>query len=257
LRHGILVRGRLVSKVKSETGRPGRHPGKIKGKAEMNNTSEHKVAKHQLDKFCKPVLGQIRKAVPSYQDHILDCPFPVWKTITVGGKSPIELYRDLVEIRHVHLEWAAGELMLGKPTSLQPDWKQCFPWMEKPHFTTLPQPKEISLVRASVYDLGFVEMPMPDELFDTERLCAFRIELCPAETAAQLLLQHPKEEYGFEPIITMEPLGTDSLIGSNIFMPLHTLEGELVLSTHPASTRLKDSIKWELNIELIFARRSG
>jgi hypothetical protein len=209
--------------------------------------------KRDFDVFFQPVLKQLQKVIPSLPCRSLACPFPVWKTISVGGKSPLELCGDLVK-SGISVDWTAGQLMLGKPKILPPEWEL----MRKPHFTTLPIPQEISLVRTSVFDMGFAEMPSSDELFDTERLHSIGIDLCPAETAAQLLLQHPEEDLSLEPVIAMEPLSTENIdIGPHMFMPVSRKGGLLrnrSLTIWPGGS-IRDSMLWELDMELVFALR--
>jgi hypothetical protein len=86
--------------------------------------------KKKFSSVCQPVLKQIQRAIPSYPNRALACPFPVWKTITIGGKSPHDLYGGLERKECIgSLErFDVKALMLGEPETWphikNPDWKR-------------------------------------------------------------------------------------------------------------------------------------
>ena len=213
--------------------------------------------KKEFDSFFQPVLKQLQRSIPSYPHRALTCPFPVWKTITIGGKTPYELYKEIE--RNGCLDslekFYVKALICGEPETWpniqNPDWKRT-----EPFFNTLPQPQEISLVRTSVFDLGFTEMPTWEEIIDDHRLDALGLALCPAETGVHLRLQyigdlHPQGFGDF--YIAMEPItghDEDSYASHKIF----------VLDAYTDRRGIKASsaigYRWELTNEFVFALRT-
>jgi hypothetical protein len=161
-------------------------PRENKEEIEMNKTSEPNVTKHQFDAFFKPVLGQLQKTIPSYQDRILDCPFPVWKTITIGGKTPRELYEEPTTNGIRFYNSAAKHILCNNI------------------LTTRLELQRIALVRTTFLDIGFTEQPTREEF--VERFLAFGLERCPAETIPHLMSQYPNEQYSLEITVVMEPI---------------------------------------------------
>jgi hypothetical protein len=205
----------------------------------------------------QPVLKQLQRVIPSYPNRVLPCPFPVWKTITIGGKTPLDLYEELEREKCViygeRLEVKA--LMLGEPETWphiqNPDWKRT-----ELYFTTLHEPQEIQLIRVSVFDLGFTEMPTWEEIIDGNRLSTLGLGLCPAETGVHLRLQHFDRVHpeGFGHLyIAMEPItGHDEewYAGNKIFA--------LDASTNWRKIRASSAVglHWELFVEFVFALRT-
>jgi hypothetical protein len=205
----------------------------------------------------QPVLKQLQKAIPSYPMHAHACPFPIWKTITIGGKTPHDLYGELKRKGCIgSLErFDIKALMLGEPETWphiqNPDWKRT-----EPYFTTLPKPQEIPLVRAAIYDLGFTEMPTWEEVIDDDRLGALGLSLCPTEVGPHLRLQHfdivrPESLCGL--YIAMEPItghNEDWYASNRIF----------ALDTYTDSRWIRASsaigLRWELWNELVFTHRT-
>lgn len=213
--------------------------------------------KKEFDAFFQPVLKQLQRAIPSYPNRALACPFPVWKTLTIGGKSPHELYGELERNGCLgSLEkFDIKALMLGEPETWphiqNPDWKRT-----EPYFTTLQKPQEIPLVRVPVFDLGFTEMPTWEEIIDDTRLSTLGLSLCPAETGVHLRLQpfdrvHP--EGSFDMFIAMEPItghDEDWYAGNQIFALDANTDGRMIRASSAIG------MHWELTVELVFALRT-
>jgi hypothetical protein len=214
--------------------------------------------KKRFDAAFQPVLKQLQRSIPNYPNRALACPFFVWKTITIGGKTPHELHGELERNGCLgSLEkYDVKALMLGEPETWphiqNPDWKRT-----EPYFTTLHQPQKIPLARVSVYDLGFTEMPTWEEVTDDSRLDALGLALCPAETGVNLRLQYvgDVQPQGLgELCIAMEPItghDEDWYASHKIFV-LDTYTDSRCIKAISAFT----DTRWEFFTEFVFALRA-
>jgi hypothetical protein len=144
--------------------------------------------KKEFSAVFQPVLKQLQRAIPSYPNHALACPFPVWKTITIGGKTPHELYREL----------GRGGIRVYEPMVKHILCNNILP--------TLPIPQRLSLVRTTFMDTGFTEQPRREELLNTELLSMLGLDVCPAETVPNLMYQYPNEEYSLDVYVVAKPI---------------------------------------------------
>lgn len=147
----------------------------------------HTTTNEKFGTFFKPVLKQLQRAIPTYPSQALACPFPVWKTITIGGKNPEELMAAL-ERNGIRVSFPAR------------------PFLRSNILATLPKPQSISLVRTTFMDIGYTEQPTREELYNVEWLSTLGLDICPAEIVPHLMLQYPDEQYNLDTFVVMEPI---------------------------------------------------
>jgi hypothetical protein len=197
------------------------------------------AAQKALTKFFHLVLSQLQRLLGNHLDPEPADKWPIWKIITIGEKSSDELLEELERegLFSEGVSWGVKDIMRQEA------------------FTTLPEPQTIPLVRLSVADLGFIDLPSTEELFHMERLHSLGLDLCPAEVGPHLWLQYQDQPEEREPLslfVAMEPIH-GSLIsslspshGRIFFLYSDSKEPELCIApTGP-------SLLWRLDSELIF-----
>jgi hypothetical protein len=193
--------------------------------------------KKEFSAVFQPVLKQLQRAIPSYPNHALACPFPVWKTITIGGKTPHELYREL----------GRGGIRVYEPMVKHILCNNILP--------TLPIPQRLSLVRTTFMDIGFTEQPTREELLNTEILSMLGLDVCPAETVPNLMYQYPNEEYSLDIYVVAKPVSFTDVpehIDSTIFTPRGNKFRRLITDSEYDG----ETLAWKPDNELIFALRT-
>lgn len=115
--------------------------------------------------------------------------FLLWKTIQIGGVSKSELQKRLKKEGFYVSDYAKD--IMGKDA-----------------FGTLSEKEEVSLVRASVAELGFKNFATYDEI--VSRATELGLGLCPAEVGPHLRLQETDQAYGdFYWVATKPIVGSD------------------------------------------------
>lgn len=122
--------------------------------------------------------------------------FPIWRTVTVGGKNKIALITEMQSKGFKICDWALD--MMGKVA-----------------FTTSPEPIELRLVRPTVQEIGFPEGASTKDLWIHAQ--GLGLQLCPAEVGPHLRLadaDQPKDDWYW---IGMKPI-TDSGGDPDVFI---------------------------------------
>jgi len=116
----------------------------------------------------------LRKENP-WPTEVVPKSFPVWKTITVGGKSKKELLAELEAKRFNVGDWAK-DMMAQKA------------------FTTAFSLWEVDLVTVTVLDLGFPKGATTQEIWSKAK--DLSLNLCPAEVGPHLRLAYADQPQG-------------------------------------------------------------
>ncbi len=157
--------------------------------------------------------------------------FPIWKSITIGGKSSEQLLMKLEKGNFIVSDWAKDLI-------------------NKPAFTTWSNPVEISLVRIKVRDLGFTVNPTTTQFFS--RAKEMGLALCPAEVGPHLRLVFNNQSLGDCFWIAMEPIcASDGR--PNVFYVERDDSGDRWLRTGRA---YPEGI-WDIGCEFVFSRQAA
>jgi hypothetical protein len=135
--------------------------------------------------------------------------------LTIGGKTAKELERAL-DSGGFRVSELARDLLRSS------------------HFTTLPEPQTVRLVRINVSDLGLTE-PLTHQIYAKAK--SFGLGLCPAEIGPQLRLVHKNQQLGDRFCIGMKPM-FDSNGDLGIFELNHASFGFQLVSRWARNGRL-------------------
>lgn len=138
--------------------------------------------------------------------------FPIWKTITIGGKTKDQLIAE-IKAKGFKIEKRAG-VMMGKQS-----------------FTT-GDLREVTLVRVTVMELGCKEGETNKDAW--ARAHDLGLRFCPAEVGPHLRLVEVDQPYMDSYWIGMEPI-----IGfhnyPDVFLVGHDVSGRWLSGRHPSS----------------------
>lgn len=159
-----------------------------------------------------------RRAAPSDVKATADD--PIWKTVTLGTYANARGLREALLAAQCGIGDLAGDILY------------------RPAFKVSRTRMELDLVVRSVAELGFgADGASSANIYMHARERG--LELCPAETAAQLRLQYPDQPLGELLHIAMEPVGTSAgevahLIlgndGAELFIVAGSAPGDLMLA---------------------------
>ena len=154
--------------------------------------------------------------------------WPIWRTLTIGGKTQKQLREELKRGGFRISDWASDI-------------------MSKPAFTPLTEPREVKLVRVKVEDLGFTEMPMATQLY--ARAKERGLKLCPAEVGPHLRLNFKDQPNNDWFWIAMEPITASDGVPGVFAVELGS--GGLWLNAYYAYPESQ----WYLGDEIVFCLR--
>ncbi len=169
------------------------------------------------DRAVQALLREFRLGEHAQREHIggyRDAPsaptpsFPIWRTLMIGGKTKKVLIAEM-KSKGFKIGDCARRML------------------DKEAFTTLPEPRELTLVRPTVAKLGFAEGGTTADIW--ARAKALGLRLCLAEVGPRLRLVDADQAKGGGYWIGMETI-TDSDDSPHIFKVGHDDNGRWLCS---------------------------